>query len=45
MFEIGLINLSAQRLLPMRNRPVTSVLIFGRCATDFSYLLKTSATC
>jgi hypothetical protein len=40
MFEIGLMNSSAQGLLPMRNRPVTRVLTFGRCATDFSCLLN-----
>src|SRR4051812_24768212 len=33
-------NPSAQDLLPMRNRLVTGVLTFGRCATDLSSLLN-----
>ena len=40
MLETGLMNPSAQDLLPMRNRLVTGVLTFGRCATDLSSLLN-----
>ena len=40
LLETGLMNPSAQDLLPMRNRLVTGVLTFGRCATDLSSLLN-----